>query len=558
MRGFVYKAIAMVFLALQLFSRSALTADDYHTYKEMVDAMNTVESRHPSIAKVHVIGASEQNRDIIAVKISDNVEEDENEPEILFDAAIHGNESTTMEVAIHLVSHLTGNYLVDDIVTELVNEREIWVVPMVNPDGVEAGTRRNANTVDCNRDFGYMWAGSSGSTAPFSQRETRAMQALAEENQFVMATSFHSGNEIFIFAWSYTDEPTVDVQNYRALARGYSRLTDYPYHQSANDDYFIVGSSKDLYYGSFGALSWSIELSKERIPPYDQISSICKRNESGMLYLIWMCGQGITGVVTDSETGEALPAVIRITPIDWVAYADPELGDFHRFLVPGTYDVAIWANGYEPQIVEDIQVVFGEQSDVSVALFPMEAPLNFGYRFLYNTMRADEGASTITPDALGPPDGDFYAIGENGYVVIDMGPKGVIFDDQREDVTVYEADGTKEPFGLYASNDPFGPFRFLGDGIGTASFDLQGSGLTSARYFKIVDKGENTGDGELENRGYDLDAIGGIATDNSQDAGFSIVPPEIIATSGSYNCHFPRGQSKKMTLVDWFFKMVFI
>ncbi|MCP4604079.1 MAG: hypothetical protein GY847_26750 [Proteobacteria bacterium] len=497
--------------------------NQYYDYAEMVDAVKKVESSYPAIAKVFAIGTSTEGRDILAVKISDNVDVDENEPEILFDAAIHGNEWTGIEVAVYLIKYLTNNYKSDDELKKLVDTREIWVVPMVNPDGVVANTRENAAGVDCNRDFGYMWDGWSGSTAPFSQSETRAMLRLTDENQFVMATSFHSGNEIFVFAWSYTPEHTVDVHNFRAIGRAYGALSGYPYRQSANENsgYFVVGSSKDANYGSFGTLSWSIELSKEKVPPYDEVPAISKRNESAMLFLISASGQGVTGMVTDLTTGSPLPAVIEISNLGWLAYADPQVGDFHRFLVPGTYDLRIWANGYVSETVENVQVVKGEQTNVSVELSSQIEPENFGYKLLYNTFRKQQDATSVTVDALGAPDGIGYSLDTGGYAVIDMGPGGTIYDGPGKDITVYEAYDASKGFELYGSNELFGPWVFLGSGIGTESFDLRDGNLHSAGFFKILDDNSiEEHDKSTQNAGYELDAIGGSAGNNDRDTDF--------------------------------------
>ncbi len=533
-------------------------AEDYHDYEEMVAAMETAESLHSDIAKAHTIGTSIEGRDIIAMKISDNVNTDENEPEILFDAAIHGNEWTGMEVAIHLIEYLTDNYGSEATIKELVDTREIWVVPMVNPDGVAANTRENSAGVDCNRDYGYMWDGWGGSQAPYSQPETRAMQRLADENQFVMATSFHSGNEVFVFAWSFTHEHTVDVFNYRAIGAGYGTLGSYPFRQSADEEYYIVGSSKDANYGSFGALGWTIELSKDKIPPHSEIPSLCARNELAMLFLIWASGQGLTGIVTDADTGDPLPAVIEIVDLDWVAYADPEFGDFHRFLIPGAYDVSIWANGYSAELIENVEVVEGAQTDISIQLKRDESAEHHGYKLLYNTFNADAGTATVA--ALGAPDDASYPLGAGGYVVLDLGPRSAVADGAGADVTVLEGDDTGDGFELYASIDFEGPWVALGGGAGTTSFDLQSGGLGSARFFRIVDDGVDDTPEDTVHAGFDLDAIagspnsvgpvdaldsgiepdGGERDGRAPDGGDSSdsvdTPPEFVAFSGACGC----------------------
>ena len=95
------------------------------------------EAAKPSIVDVFSIGKSHQGRDIWAAKISDNVEADENEPEVLFDALHHAREHMTVEQALYLLHLLADNYDKDTTITNLVNNREILIVFMLNPDGAE-------------------------------------------------------------------------------------------------------------------------------------------------------------------------------------------------------------------------------------------------------------------------------------------------------------------------------------------------------------------------------------------------------------------------------------
>ncbi len=110
----------------------------YHDYAEMVATIQAAQAAHPDIVQVQSIGKSYQGRDIWAVKVSDNVAVDEHEPEVLFDGLHHAREHLSVEqsLAILVVAdgrlrHRRGR------ITRIVNTREIWIVPMVNPDGGE-------------------------------------------------------------------------------------------------------------------------------------------------------------------------------------------------------------------------------------------------------------------------------------------------------------------------------------------------------------------------------------------------------------------------------------
>ena len=105
----------------------------YHTYSEMVADVDSVVSAHPNIARKFSIGKSYEGLDLWAVKVSDNVNVDENEPEVLFDANIHAREHITAEMNLYILHLLTDNYGKDTQVTQLVNSREIYLVMHAQP-----------------------------------------------------------------------------------------------------------------------------------------------------------------------------------------------------------------------------------------------------------------------------------------------------------------------------------------------------------------------------------------------------------------------------------------
>ena len=132
---------AAAFLALPVTPAAAadFPAKDsrYHSYTEMTTDIHAVETAHPSIVHVFSLGKSYQGRNIWAAKISDHVATDEGEPEILIDALHHAREHMTVEQALYLLHLLADNYGKDAAITSIVDNREIWIVFAVNPDGFE-------------------------------------------------------------------------------------------------------------------------------------------------------------------------------------------------------------------------------------------------------------------------------------------------------------------------------------------------------------------------------------------------------------------------------------
>ena len=162
----------------------------------MVAEIQDAEADHPEIVDVFSIGKSYQNRNIWAAKVSDNVADDENEPEVLFDGLHHAREHLTVEQTLAILRWLSNDYGSNDEITELVDTREIWIIFNVNPDGGEydltgspyrawrKNRQPNSGTTavgtDLNRNYGYRWGccgGSSGSKSSDTYRGSKPWSA---------------------------------------------------------------------------------------------------------------------------------------------------------------------------------------------------------------------------------------------------------------------------------------------------------------------------------------------------------------------------------------------
>src|SRR4029077_2267761 len=109
----------------------------FHTYAEIGAATLAVATAHPDIARRFSLGTSYQGRQIWAMKISDHVQTDESEPEVLFDGGHHSDEHMGPEMVLRIMHWLVDGYGVDPRITHIVDTREIWLVFLVNPDGAE-------------------------------------------------------------------------------------------------------------------------------------------------------------------------------------------------------------------------------------------------------------------------------------------------------------------------------------------------------------------------------------------------------------------------------------
>jgi carboxypeptidase T len=309
----------------------------YHNYPEMAAAIDQAVADHPAIVQKLSIGQSHQGREIWAVKISDNVGTDEDEPEVLFDSLHHAREHLSVEQALAILRWMTDGYGVDPRVTRLVDRRETWIVFMVNPDGgqydltgsIYRGWRKNrqpnagtsAVGTDLNRNYDYHWAccgGSSGSPSSityrgpkaFSAPETQAVRdfiksrVVGGRQQITAAITFHTAGEEILWPYGYTttDVPADMTRDDQAAlaALGRRMASKNGYHPMQSSGLYITdGDEIDWAYGRYRIFMYTFEL----YPSHSQVSSIARfyppdeviaretaRNKEAILYLLEQAG----------------------------------------------------------------------------------------------------------------------------------------------------------------------------------------------------------------------------------------------------------------------------
>lgn len=494
---------------LKTYSQSMQQIDaTWHSYQDIINLADSLEQEFPAICAKHIFGTSLGGRQLAALKISDNVSVDEPEAEVMFDGGIHGDEYPAAENVIRFARDLCIGYGTDPDITYLVDNREIWLYLMVNPDGRVSVSRYNNNGVDLNRDWAYMWDGWGGSTGPCSQVESKALRECMYNNQFVVHTTYHAGTEYISLPWSYRSSQPADWNHINQLAGIYSSSSLYSnmtYGQGNTGMYAINGSTKDSNYGIMGSISWSMEISYEKMPPTSQIILYYNRNYPAMLAMIEYAGYGLEGIVTDANTGNPVQAITFVNDY-YPAFTDPEIGDYHKYVLPGTYSITVMANGYESMVIDDIVVSEGSSTITNFELLPEAG--QFVYRFTSSQIpdnnEADEG---LTPAVIGAPDNINYSLGKSGWCVLDM--QYPVLDGPEFDIIVYEGDETPEIYTCYVGETMDGPWHTLGAGVGTSEFDIASAGIPEAQFIKILDDGD--GNANSPNAGFDLDAIEALA-----------------------------------------------
>ncbi len=175
--------------------------DFYPTYDAYVDMMYQFATEYPELCQVTSIGTSVMGRELLVAKISDNVGISENEPQFLYTSSIHGDELTGYVLMLRLINYLLSNYGTDPKVTNIVDQIEIWINPLANPDGTYYGgnntvnnaIRYNSNWVDLNRNYSDPEDGPHPDGEEW-QTETLRFMEFAENKHFVASANLHGGN----------------------------------------------------------------------------------------------------------------------------------------------------------------------------------------------------------------------------------------------------------------------------------------------------------------------------------------------------------------------------
>jgi carboxypeptidase T len=333
----------------------------YHSYNSMTELLENISEQHSEIITLSSIGTTYEERSIWMVKISDNPLVDENEPAVLLMGAHHGNEKPSYESLIFFIEYIAeacqmemidndedGLYDEDDFdgfdndndgfidedpsetrVRELVDNTEIFVIPMVNPDGVEYDWRKNREPnygsfgradditsygVDLNRNYDYLWylpyllpvnyllpiiindeSWNYRGEHAFSEIETRSVRDFVTGHDNIkISLSYHSYSEIILYPWMHTSLPTPDEETFISIGDNISQIDGYELliHGWSGREYLIprfggtIGTSENWLYATQGIFSYTMELCKTRAPTDpDIVFDYCWKHVGVNLYV---------------------------------------------------------------------------------------------------------------------------------------------------------------------------------------------------------------------------------------------------------------------------------
>lgn len=294
----------------------------YHDYSEMTKALQDLNAKYPQITQLKSAGRSGEGRELWALVVRGEQDRNKEVPQAIFMGGHHAREHLSVETPLRLLTWMLSEYEKGNTrIIELINTREIHVIPAVNPDGLEYDISTNSYKMwrknrsrnhdgsfgtDLNRNYGYGW-GTGGSsknpnsdtymgTSPFSEPESKAIKNYVESlTKLKILLSYHTYSALILYPWGGKNQPVEnlkDRQTFVKMADTMATWTGYTPQQSA-DLYVASGDTCDWAYGERGIFAFTFELDPRDswggggfYPGDEIIDSVVEKNKEPFLYLI--------------------------------------------------------------------------------------------------------------------------------------------------------------------------------------------------------------------------------------------------------------------------------
>lgn len=364
---------------------TAAPDEEYKNPSEIEDILIEFNNKYPSLTKLVSIGKSLEGRDIWAIKITENAEdEDATKPVVLFNSMHHAREIMTPEVSIDIIEYLLKNYNSKSDVKNWLNTTVIWVMPMFNVDGNNKmwsddkfwrKNTRNGYGVDLNRNYPSGWGSCNGSSgdqdsqtyrgpSPASEPETKAMMNFIENTRPVFDISYHSFSQLVIYPYGCKARRTQTKEIVEKIGNHLGDLLDYKAGTAWELLYNADGGDIDWMYEAYQVIPYVLELNSRWAggfhPDYNRWrDKTVERNRVGWQYLIARAHEsGLRAIVTQND--KALDSFkIKVykkenydKKIVFQDYNGQKNGVFHLVLNPGTYTVEVIADGLVQKTIE--------------------------------------------------------------------------------------------------------------------------------------------------------------------------------------------------------------
>jgi len=300
----------------------------YYTFSEIEEHLDELHGYYPELITEKVsLGQTLEGRNIWMVKVSDNPQADEDEPEMLYTGLHHAREPMSYMNLFYFMYWLLENYGMDPEATALVNSRELYFIPAVNPDGLvynqqiapNGGGMQRKNRretclstpdgIDLNRNYSFMWGyDNSGSSpdgcsetyrgaSPFSEPETEAVKNFVEAHNFAIALNYHSYGNLFIHPYGYDPGLSLPEEHYEIFIEYGEEMTQYNNYLLGTGietvGYTVNGEACDWMYGEHGIYAYTPEVGADSDgfwPSTSRIVPLAEENLFPNQFAAWAVG----------------------------------------------------------------------------------------------------------------------------------------------------------------------------------------------------------------------------------------------------------------------------
>ena len=453
----------------------------YPTYSVYCAMMDTFQTRFPSLCRVDtILAATPNSHSLLACYVGSNMDGHEQRPQFFYTSTMHGDEQTGFVMMLRLIDYLLNNYTTDPQVQHIMDNVDLWICPVENPDGMYArndnsmggsswggsgSTRANAHGVDLNRNYPEV-----GQPTKNYEPEIQGMMDFASQHHFVMSANLHGGAELYNFPWdSWTTNQVshADLDWWWYMGRAFADtchkygsngyFTEETNGVTPGGDWYVIDGSRQDYMNYYQhCREVTLEISEDKSPSASQLPQFWTSLKHSLLNYIEECLNGFNGTVTDSITGEPLEAMVFIQNHD-INYSEvyshlPE-GKYYRPIKSGSYTVTFSADGYVSKTIQvtttdgtaqqiDVQLVpegyvpGGEESvDVRLSQQLMVYPDPIGSVMQIRAAGQWQTSEVAVFDATGRQVMSFNLTGENTTVDVSKLAKGTYFVQLRNIVT---------------------------------------------------------------------------------------------------------------------------
>lgn len=365
----------------------AMQWESYPTYAQYDSIMRSFASSYPALCRLDTIGTSIRGKLVLVLRITGSSGSAEYKPPVFYTSSIHGDETGGFILMLRFAEFLLKNYNTDGRIGELMDNLEIWINPLANPDGTYYGsnsvvspTRNNANGYDLNRNFP-----DPVMTQPVRQKETIDMMRFLAKHRFVLSANFHSGEEVVNYPWDRWAWPHADNAWFYTISRKYAdtvhlhspkKYMDFLDNGVTNgyDWYPVFGGRQDYVTWALNGREVTIELDTNFVTPVSYLADLWEYNRRSLTGYLENALFGIHGNVSDISNNDPVPAAIFIGGHDTdnsQVYSDTLTGGFIRLLEPGTWNLTFTASGYRDTTLTGIIVSESATRNLIVRMTPL-------------------------------------------------------------------------------------------------------------------------------------------------------------------------------------------